>query len=55
MKNYDIFISHCSKDKLKYVDDLVEEIKKLNISVFYDSVVNQFVGVITLKIKLMKL
>lgn len=34
---YDIFVSHCHKDKLKYVDDLVEELKKLDIKVFYDT------------------
>ena len=34
---YDIFVSHCHKDKLKYVDDLVAELKKLEIKVFYDT------------------
>ena len=37
MENYDLFVSHCSKDKLKYVDGLVTEIKKAGIKVFYDS------------------
>lgn len=37
MEKYDVFISHCSRDKLKYVDDLVLEIKALGIKVFYDS------------------
>ena len=34
---YDIFVSHCHQDKLKYVDDLVDELKKLDIKVFYDT------------------
>ena len=34
---YDIFVSHCNKDKLKYVDNLVNELKKLDIKVFYDT------------------
>ena len=35
--DYDIFISHCHKDKLKYVDNLAEELKKIGIKLFYDS------------------
>lgn len=31
------FISHATENKIEYVDDLVEEIKSLGISVFYDS------------------
>lgn len=34
---YDVFISHASKDKEKYVDKLVEVIKAKRIAVFYDS------------------
>lgn len=34
---YDVFISHASKDKLAYVNSLKDEIKKLGISIFYDS------------------
>lgn len=34
---YSVFVSHCSKDKIDYVDDLVEEIKRLGITVFYDT------------------
>lgn len=33
----DVFISHASKDKLKYVENLVRNIKAKGISVFYDS------------------
>lgn len=33
---YSVFVSHSSEDKIEYVDDLVEEIKRLGISVFYD-------------------
>lgn len=29
---YSVFVSHCSKDKIDYVDDLVEEIKRLGIT-----------------------
>lgn len=36
MDNYDVFISHASKDKLSYVGKLVESIKKVGIDVFYD-------------------
>lgn len=36
-KNYAIFVSHSSDDKINYVDDLVEEIKTLGITVFYDT------------------
>lgn len=34
---YDVFISHASKDKKKYVDKLVENLKSRNISLFYDA------------------
>lgn len=33
---YDVFVSHASKDKLKYVDKLVEAIKQVGLTVFYD-------------------
>ena len=35
-KNYDVFISHASKDKLSFVDELVDGIKKLGVRIFYD-------------------
>lgn len=39
MKNcmVDVFISHASKDKVKYVENLVLSIKSKGISVFYDT------------------
>ena len=37
MKKYDVFVSHATKDKTKYVDKLVEALKKENLTVFYDS------------------
>ena len=37
MKQYDVFISHATKDKNSYVDKLVEAIKKEGLSVFYDT------------------
>ena len=37
MEKYSVFVSHSSEDKIEYVDDLVSEIKKLGISVFYDT------------------
>ncbi len=36
-KKYDVFISHASKDKVAFVDDLYNVIKRLGISVFYDT------------------
>lgn len=36
-ENYAVFISHASDDKVDYVDDLVKEIKALDITVFYDT------------------
>lgn len=36
-KQYDVFISHASKDKLDYVDGLYLTLRKLGISIFYDS------------------
>lgn len=36
-KEYDVFISHASKDKLDYVDKLYEVIKQLDVRVFYDT------------------
>ncbi len=37
MKEYSVFVSHSSDDKIEYVDDLVREMKQLGISVFYDT------------------
>lgn len=34
---YDVFISHASEDKEEFVDELVEELKKLDINVWYDA------------------
>ena len=36
-EKYAVFVSHSSEDKVDYVDDLVEEIKALGITVFYDT------------------
>lgn len=36
-KQYDVFISHANADKLDYVDELFISIRKLGISIFYDS------------------
>lgn len=36
-KQYDVFISHANADKLEYVNELYMEIRKLGISIFYDS------------------
>lgn len=36
-KEYDVFISHASKDKYVYVDKLYRALTKLNIRVFYDT------------------
>lgn len=36
-KQYDVFISHANADKLEYVDELYLAIRKLGISIFYDS------------------
>ena len=33
---YDVFVSHATKDKIAYVDDLYKELKKLGIKIFYD-------------------
>ena len=35
--SYSVFVSHSSEDKVEYVDELVNEIKSLGISVFYDT------------------
>lgn len=37
MKKYDVFISHANADKLLYVNELVETILKLGVSIFYDT------------------
>ena len=36
LPEYDVFISHANKDKLSFVDDLNESLKKLGVSIFYD-------------------
>lgn len=36
-KEFDVFISHASKDKISYVNELNRIIKKLGINVFYDT------------------
>ena len=36
-QNCSIFISHATEDKIAYVDDLVKEIKRQKITVFYDT------------------
>lgn len=36
-KQYDVFISHANKDKLDYVDALYSAIKRLGVTIFYDS------------------
>ena len=36
-KKYDVFISHATKDKEDFVDELNGEIKKLGVNIFYDS------------------
>lgn len=35
-KQYDLFISHASADKLSYVDDLYTALSRLKIDIFYD-------------------
>ena len=36
-KQYDVFISHANKDKLDYVDTLYLALRKLGVSIFYDT------------------
>ena len=36
-KQYDVFLSHASKDKSDYVEDLYLTLRKLGINIFYDS------------------
>jgi len=36
-KKYDVFISHANKDKVDYVDNLNSVIRRLGISIFYDT------------------
>lgn len=36
-KQYDVFISHASKDKEEYVDQLAKVARRLGISIFYDT------------------
>ncbi len=35
---YDVFVSHATKDKIPYVNDLYKELKKLEVKIFYDQV-----------------
>jgi len=35
--DYSVFVSHSSEDKIPYVDDLVYEMKKIGLNVFYDT------------------
>ena len=37
MKQYDVFISHASKDKVAYVDKLAQAIKDAGLETFYDT------------------
>lgn len=37
MQKYDVFVSHATKDKAKYVGRLVEALKREGLTVFYDS------------------
>lgn len=37
IKRQSVFVSHASANKIEFVDDLVKEIKKLKIKVFYDT------------------
>lgn len=37
VEGYSIFVSHSSEDKNSYVDELVDAIRSLGISVFYDT------------------
>lgn len=37
IKQYDVFISHASKDKLSYVDKLAQAIKNEGLEMFYDA------------------
>lgn len=36
-KRYDVFISHASKDKEEYVDQLTAAVRRLGIDIFYDT------------------
>ena len=37
MKQYDVFLSHATNDKIDYVDELYTSFKKLGINIFYDT------------------
>ncbi len=37
VKEYDVFVSHASEDKADFVDELVQEMKKRDIKVWYDT------------------
>jgi hypothetical protein len=41
-KKYDLFISHSSKDKMEYVDELHMSLRQLRIPIFYDTEVIQW-------------
>ena len=34
---YDVFVSHASENKIEYVDEFVNELKNVGLSVFYDT------------------
>ena len=36
LPEYDVFISHANKDKLNFVDELNESLRKLGVNIFYD-------------------
>ena len=36
LHNYDVFLSHANKDKLSFVDELNESLKRLKVNIFYD-------------------
>lgn len=41
-RKYDLFLSHASKDKEDYVNDLFSSLKELGINIFYDTEVIQW-------------
>ena len=36
LHNFDVFLSHANKDKLSFVDELNESLKRLRVTIFYD-------------------
>lgn len=36
LHSYDVFLSHANKDKLSFVDELNESLKRLKVNIFYD-------------------